>query len=72
MTAVAMACLGITVFPNPAYLGLIQHTFSQGKSHNVDLLPFAAGLITYLPLVPLIGWIVLLWKTDDVLWRQVY
>jgi hypothetical protein len=64
LTSAAAVFLLITIVPYPGYLDAVVWMFSTGVAHNVKVLPFWPGLITYLPLVPLSGWIVLLWKTD--------
>jgi hypothetical protein len=64
MTAVGAICLGIAIVPYPGYLDLAVWLFAKGESHNVKVLPFAAGLVTYLPLVSLAGWTALLYATD--------
>lgn len=66
MTAAAGVFLLITVFPYPGYLETMVWLFATGEAHNVKVVPFLPGLITYVPLIPLIGWIALLQRTDDL------
>lgn len=62
-TALALVCLGLTILPNAAYLTPALQ-FSVGELHDKKVLPFLAGLVTYVPLIPLSGWIGLLAITD--------
>jgi hypothetical protein len=67
-TTLALVCLGLTILPNGAYLtpalGL-----SVGEINDKKVLPFLAGLVTYVPLIPLAGWIGLLAATDEAATR---
>ena len=63
MCALALACLGITIVPNGAYLAPMLR-FAVDDLGRLKVLPFAAGLVTYVPLIPLVGWIGLLTATD--------
>ena len=62
-TALALVCLGLTILPNAAYLTPALR-FAVGEINDKKVLPFLAGLVTYVPLIPLAGWIGLLAMTD--------
>lgn len=63
-TSAALVGLVVAALPNPGYLELAVWLFATGDAYNVKILPFAAGLVTYVPLVPIALWIVLLVRTD--------
>jgi hypothetical protein len=64
-TTLARAAFVLTILPNVAYLTPALH-FAVGDLGRLKILPFAAGLVTYVPLVPLTGWVGLLWATDAI------
>jgi hypothetical protein len=61
--ALALACLGLTILPGAAYLTPALGA-SVGEINDKQVLPFLAGLVTYVPLIPLAGWIGLLAATN--------
>lgn len=65
LTAAALVALALTALPNVGYIRAAAQLFTIGRADNVPVVPFAVGLITYLPLAPLGIWIALLWKTDS-------
>jgi Glycosyltransferase family 87 len=62
-TALALVSLGLTILPGAAYLTPALRA-SVGEINDKQVLPFLAGLVTYVPLLPLAGWIGLLAATD--------
>jgi hypothetical protein len=64
VTTVALVALAITVFPNPFYLVWSARLFAYATPSGVKAIPFAAGLVAYMPLLALAAWIVILWRTD--------
>lgn len=67
-TFLAAACLLITIFPYRSYLKMAVQLFSRGFSSELqaEVVPFLPGLLTYVLLLPLVGWIILLWQTDKI------
>jgi hypothetical protein len=64
-TVAAAICFVLTMFPQQAYMRGLTSVFAT-KRNETFFMPFAAGLITYVPLLALIGWIWLLWRSDSM------
>jgi hypothetical protein len=65
MIAFAVAGL-LAVFPYKQWLLLAIALFGEAVPGNVPRLPALAGLATYVPLLPLAVWVMLLWRTDRI------
>jgi len=64
-TTVAVICFVLAMFPQKAYLSAAAQTLATPNADGIRMMPFLPGLITYVPLLSLMGWITLLWRTDS-------
>ncbi len=64
-TGVAVVCFAMTMFPQKAYIDGFAAVFAT-QTNGVNFMPFGLGLITYIPLAALIGWMGLLLRIDGV------
>ncbi len=63
-TPLALVCFVLAMLPQQAYMRGLAAAFATTDENGIRYLPFALGLVTYLPLVALLGGIWLLWKGD--------
>jgi hypothetical protein len=64
-SALAAVCFTLTMFPQKSYVRGVVALFGT-EVDDATIVPFAAGLVTYVPLLALMGWIWLLWRLDGV------
>ncbi len=64
-TTLAVVCFALAMFPQQAYMRGLAAVIATDEN-GFQIMPFAVGLITYIPLVALIGWMFLLLRLDGV------